>query len=158
MPLLALDLSKNTGWACYDSAGLLISGTLNLSPSTRWESYGTYALRLTSWLRFQVDNLNDGADPVIAFEQPIPRRGQKGQTPVPVLLAGSLVQECERMGLTYFSPTPSTLKKLATGKGNAPKHAVIEAARAKWPEQNVESDDQADALWCLEWLRLEVGE
>jgi Holliday junction resolvasome RuvABC endonuclease subunit len=42
------------------------------------------------------------------------------------------------------------LKKWATGKGNASKKAVFEAARVRWPDIRIQDDNQADALWILD--------
>lgn len=53
----------------------------------------------------------------------------------------------------------ATLKKHATGKGNAPKEAMMAAAAARWPEERIGSTDQADALWLLDYaLRTTAGE
>lgn len=41
---------------------------------------------------------------------------------------------------------PSALKLWATGKGNADKFLVGQAIGKRWPELDLESDDQADAL------------
>lgn len=42
---------------------------------------------------------------------------------------------------------PSTLKKYATGKGNAAKDAVLAAAVRRFPDVDVTGNDEADALW-----------
>lgn len=41
---------------------------------------------------------------------------------------------------------PATLKKYATGKGNAPKDAVLAAVVRRYPDVDVAGNDQADAL------------
>lgn len=43
--------------------------------------------------------------------------------------------------------TPATLKKYATGKGNAAKDAVLAAAVRRFPDVDVTGNDEADALW-----------
>ena len=50
-----------------------------------------------------------------------------------------------------------TVKKHATGKGNAKKPAMISAAQEKWPKQKVKDDNQADALWILDCGLKESG-
>lgn len=42
---------------------------------------------------------------------------------------------------------PTTLKKYATGRGNAPKDAVLAAAVRRFPDVDVTGNDEADALW-----------
>ena len=49
--------------------------------------------------------------------------------------------------------TPQELKRAATGKGGADKGAVLASARARWGEK-VRTEDEADALWALEFVRL----
>ena len=51
---------------------------------------------------------------------------------------------------------PSTLKKFATGKGNANKAMMIAAAIKKYPDQDVQDDNHADALHLLAWGREEL--
>ena len=44
--------------------------------------------------------------------------------------------------------TPAQLKKLATGKGNADKTAMVTSAmKAEWEAPSDAVDDQADAWW-----------
>lgn len=47
---------------------------------------------------------------------------------------------------------PTNVKKLATGKGNASKEEVLEAAFERWGVED--SSDIADACWVAESLRL----
>jgi Holliday junction resolvasome RuvABC endonuclease subunit len=56
---------------------------------------------------------------------------------------------CERRGIPYAGIPVGTVKKAATGKGNADKGAVLAAARARWPDQDIADHNQADALWVL---------
>lgn len=49
------------------------------------------------------------------------------------------------LNIPFIDVPPSTLKKFACGKGNAPKPDVVEAARAAGA--NPSSDDEADAFW-----------
>lgn len=49
-----------------------------------------------------------------------------------------------------------TLKLFATGSGRAKKHDMIAWAKMRWPDQNIQSHDQADALHILDWACVEV--
>lgn len=61
-------------------------------------------------------------------------------------LGGVIRYRLHRANLTYVDVPPSTLKKYATGKGNASKAEVISAA-VKRSGQSFASDDAADAWW-----------
>jgi Holliday junction resolvasome RuvABC endonuclease subunit len=50
------------------------------------------------------------------------------------------------LGCRYVVVAPKTLKKVATGNGNANKYAVIKAAERHFGYAG-DSDDEADALW-----------
>lgn len=64
-------------------------------------------------------------------------------------LGGVLRLTAQDSGAPLVEVPPATVKKLATGKGNAPKEAVLVAAvrRLQYPGA---SHDEADALWLLE--------
>jgi Holliday junction resolvasome RuvABC endonuclease subunit len=56
-----------------------------------------------------------------------------------------LEEECERAKIPYTSIPVATIKREATGKGNADKDAMVAAARARWPGFEPATDDEADA-------------
>jgi Holliday junction resolvasome RuvABC endonuclease subunit len=64
-------------------------------------------------------------------------------------LMAILTSWCEKHGIPYQGIPVGTIKKCATGKGNADKQAMIEAAKHAWPDQDIKDDNQADALWVL---------
>ncbi|AKF14936.1 RuvC-like resolvase [Mycobacterium phage OrangeOswald] len=49
-------------------------------------------------------------------------------------------------GIPVLVVTPSQRMKYATGKGNAQKDAVLAAAIKRWPDVEIDGNDQADAL------------
>ncbi len=53
---------------------------------------------------------------------------------------------CEANGVPYEGLPVATIKKHATGKGNAKKDAMMNAAALKWPHIVLEDDNHADAL------------
>ncbi len=152
-PILALDLATATGWALRDTRGVVTSGVMTFS-LRRGESSGMRLLRFRRWLREML-----GADLVrlVAYEQPIIHRKRRQlNASVAHNLEGVLLPELEGR-IDYVSPTPAEVKKHATGKGNAAKAQMIEAARERWGVE-VQDDNEADALCVLAWTLDEIGE
>jgi Holliday junction resolvasome RuvABC endonuclease subunit len=63
---------------------------------------------------------------------------------------------CLERGINYTAIPVATVKRVATGKGNADKDAMLAAARARWGN-HITNDNEADALWILEAARQEVA-
>jgi Holliday junction resolvasome RuvABC endonuclease subunit len=66
----------------------------------------------------------------------------------------TLTSWCEAQKIPYQGVPVGTIKKHATGKGNASKEEMIAAARAK--SFNPTDDNQADALALLDWAMTEM--
>ena len=62
------------------------------------------------------------------------------------MLAGIIRMALFDAGHAFLTVTPGTLKKYATGKGNAPKEAVVDAAQKRLRYQGY-NNNEADALW-----------
>lgn len=59
-----------------------------------------------------------------------------------------IVSSLHKSAVPVLEVSPSTLKKYATGKGNASKHEVIYATAKRFPDIEIGGDDnRADALW-----------
>jgi Holliday junction resolvasome RuvABC endonuclease subunit len=147
--ILALDLGTHTGWALLEG-GHVESG-VQLFDVKRGESPGMRYLRFNRWLEEMA-----GADPkphVIVFEQAHHRGG--AATEVAAGFSTRILEFCARHGIEHASVHTATLKKFATGKGNADKEAMLEAARRRF-KPDLEDDNEADALWILEWARREI--
>jgi len=120
----------------------------------RGESSGMRLLRFRRWLR---EVLGGGEVMLVAYEQPvIHRKRRQLNASVAHNLEGVLLPEIEGR-IDYVSPTPAEVKKHATGKGNASKAQMIEAARERWGV-DVRDDNEADALCVLAWALDEIGE
>lgn len=159
--ILGIDLGRAAGWAVlrqHDGA-LLDCGAWDLSIRVG-EGAGMPLLRLRRWVR-EVVAARDVL--VVGFEMPKGhgvsfRRGgvvvSKESTKAAHLwgmMAGAVLSELEDVGLNTYAPVaPTTLKKRATGKGNADKDSVIRATRATFPDQTWPddfNDNVADAVW-----------
>lgn len=137
---LALDLGTNTGWALRRD-GTTISGTASFKVG-RYEGGGMRYLRFQRWL----DELaRDGVDS-IWFEEVRRHAGTDAAHVYGGLLA-TLTAWCEHHGIPYSGVPVGTIKKHATGKGNANKDAMIAAAVARG--FTPVDDNEADALELL---------
>jgi Holliday junction resolvasome RuvABC endonuclease subunit len=88
---------------------------------------------------------------VIAYEEV---RQHKGTDAAHIYgaIVGAIQEFCEALQIPYVGAPVGTLKKLATGRGNAPKDLVLTAAQMAWPKLNIESHDAADACWIAQCL------
>ena len=146
--VLALDLGTTTGWAIRGFDGLITSGTVSFKPS-RYDGGGMRYLRFTNWLT-EIDRLS-GPIAAIYFEEVRRHVGTDAAHVFGGLLA-VLTSWGELRGIPYQGVPVGTIKKHATGKGNAPKQAMIDAARARGfsPPDDNEADAIAILLWALE--------
>ena len=149
MPVvLALDLGTTTGWALQTADGLITSGTVSFRPS-RYDGGGMRYLRFRNWL----DQLGRDAGPITAihFEEVRRHAGTDAAHVYGGLLA-TLTAWAETAGIAYQGVPVGTIKRHATGKGNADKAAMMAAARARGfsPTDDNEADAIAILLWALE--------
>ena len=143
--VLALDLGSTTGWALRSRDGIITSGTMTFRPS-RFEGGGMRYLRFRAWLD-EVSHLAHGIDRVI-FEEVRAHAGTDAAHIYGGFLA-NLTAWCEERELTYEGVPVGTIKRFATGKGNAGKDAVIAAIKARG--LHPADDNEADALAILLW-------
>ena len=146
--ILALDLGTTTGWAIRDFDGLITSGTVSFKPS-RYDGGGMRYLRFTNWLT-ELDRLS-GPIEAIYYEEVRRHAGTDAAHVFGGLLA-VLTSWGELRGVPYQGVPVGTIKKHASGKGNAPKQAMIDAARQRGfnPADDNEADAIAILLWALE--------
>jgi hypothetical protein len=146
--ILALDLGTTTGWAIRSFDGLITSGTASFK-SGRYDGGGMRYLRFTNWLT-EIDRLS-GPIETIYFEE-VRRHAGTDASHVYGGLMATLTAWAELRGIPYSGVPVGTIKRHATGKGNAPKQAMIDAARARGfsPADDNEADAIAILLWALE--------
>ena len=150
MKVLAIDPGTKCGWAHSDGP----SGVFDLS-IRRDESRDYRLIRLRSYLN-QIHDAN-GIE-MVAFEA----ARNAGPNMQGALVVASEFQSviktfCIDKGLNYRGRSPTEIKKHATGKGNAKKAAMVEAAEAKWPDKQIQDDNEADALLLLSLTLEEMG-
>ena len=146
--LLAIDLGSTTGWALRSADGLITSGTVSFKPN-RYDGGGMRYLRFQNWLT-EMDRLS-GPIATIWYEE-VRRHAGTDAAHVYGGLMATLTAWAEMRGVPYQGVAVGTIKKHATGKGNAPKQAMIEAARARGfsPADDNEADAIAILLWAIE--------
>lgn len=146
--ILALDLGTTTGWAIRAYDGLITSGTVSLRPG-RFDGGGMRYLRFTNWLT-EIDRLS-GPIAAIWFEE-VRRHAGTDASHIYGGLMATLTAWAELRGVPYEGVPVGTIKRHATGKGNADKAAMIAAARARGfsPADDNEADAIAILLWAIE--------
>ena len=143
--VLALDLGTHTGWAVRQCDGSIVSGTQHFTPS-RFEGGGMRFLRFKHWLT-ETKRASETIDAVF-FEEVRRHVGVDAAHAYGGFLA-HLTAWCEHHSIPYRGVPVATIKKHATGKGNADKDAVIAAMRNKGFSSA--DDNEADALALLDW-------
>ncbi len=143
--ILALDFGTSTGWAIRGHDGLITSGTVSLRAG-RFDGGGMRYLRFNNWLT-EIDRLS-GPIAAIWFEE-VRRHVGTDAAHVYGGLTATLTAWAELRGIPYQGVPVGTIKRHATGKGNADKDAMVAAARARG--FSPADDNEADAIAILHW-------
>ena len=143
--ILALDLGTTTGWALRGSDGNVTSGSESFRPQ-RFEGGGMRFLRFKRWLT-ELKAVADGID-ALHFEE-VRRHVSTDAAHAYGGFLATLTAWCEHHQIPYQGVPVGTIKKHATGKGNAGKDEVIAAIRARGHTPG--DDNEADALALLHW-------
>src|SRR6266542_3816024 len=121
LSILALDLGTTTGWALHSREGLITSGTENFKPQ-RFEGGGMRYLRFRRWLT-ELRQSADGLDAVF-FEEVRRHAGVDAAHAYGGFMA-QLTAWAEHQAIPYQGVPVGTIKKHATGKGNAGKAEMM---------------------------------
>jgi hypothetical protein len=155
MLILAIDPGTKCGWAVFSGGIPCASGTWNLTPN-RFEGAGMRGIKLRAALEQVLASFTprEGENPgpgfgLVDYEEV---RRHAGTTAAHCYggLVMMLQAWCEDWSVEYTAIPVGTMKKRATGKGGGKgsgKELVLEAARRQWPNIEIETEDQADALW-----------
>ncbi len=134
MNILSLDIATKTGWKTRTASGVW-DFTLKKS-----DSYGMRIVRFKAKVREMID-LEEIK--IVSYERVAGLH--KGAIIVASEMVGVLHDLCIEKGVEITAYSASEIKKFATGKGNANKAAMVQAAKEKYGYQGT-SDDEADAL------------
>ena len=141
MRILALDMATKTGWAVNKPE---LSGVENFAIK-RGESPGMRFLRFHAWLEEMFQKVKPN---LVVYEQAHHRGG--AATAIALGMIAILQKQCAERGVEYMTCHTGTLKKHATGKGNASKSEMMRAYKAKWGHEPMD-DNECDARWLLDW-------
>ncbi len=135
--IIALDLSSTR-------IGISVNGALSSHP---FHPKDSLVAKMVEW-RAMLPNLVRKAD-LVVYEECF-HRGPAGARAF-FSLAMLTHLACHDAGVPCDCVNVSTVKKFATGKGNAKKYEMIAAAEEAGA--NPQNDDEADAYWIGRWAR-----
>lgn len=150
MNILALDLGSSTGWALR-ADGVILSGCQEFK-NGRYEGGGMRFLRFKQWLT----ELRRGQEIHAVYFEEVRRHLGTDAAHVYGGLMAILTSWCEQNKVPYSGIPVGTIKKHATGKGNADKAAMIAAAE-QLMGRFTKDDNEADALCLLHLALKEEG-
>jgi crossover junction endodeoxyribonuclease RuvC len=149
--VVAIDPGQRCGWAVRYPSGSVENGVWLLKPD-RFSNMGS-AMML---LRSNLETLFDQAKPdIVGFEEVRRHRGVDAAHWYGAITS-RILEVCEVRQIPCRGIPVATVKKRATGKGNADKLAVFEAARVRFPNAKLIDDNDADALWIAECIAASV--
>lgn len=151
--MLGIDPGTACGWALLRDGKLIEAGAWDLG-ARRHEGGGMRFLRLRSLLA-EVGRMSIDA---VAYEE-IRRHMGVDAAHIYGGIIATLSSWCEERGTPYQGVPVGTVKKLATGKGNAEKVYMLAAALEKWPNlrESKVTHDVADACWIAETAAQRLG-
>lgn len=141
--ILCLDLGTKTGWAAISRSGGIISGVKEFN-TKRNEGGGMKFLKFRRWL----DSIKDGITEV--YWEEVRRHAGTQAAHCYGSFQGILMSWCEENRIPYESVPVGSIKKSATGKGNASKQEMILAIRSQGFD--VIDDNHADAIALLQYV------
>jgi len=141
MKILAIDPGTKCGWALRDGV-LTFSGTWNLKQS-RFDGGGMRYVRLRRCLD-EVGHVDQ-----VVYEE-VRRHMGTDAAHIYGGVVATITAWCEQQRIPYTAVPVGTIKKHATGKGNASKEMMIQAFAEKEKRDPVD-DNEADAYWILQY-------
>lgn len=139
MIILALDIATNCGYAYGSLDSEIVSGSWNFTPRHN-ESKG---MRLVNFKR-ELNQLREIGIGLLVFERV--SGFHKNSLVVMAEMHGVVKEWAETAGIPYRSYSSNEIKLYATGKGNASKDEMCNAAIYKFGVDCECDDNRADAL------------
>lgn len=156
MIVIGIDPGTRCGWAVRYSESRWDSGTWDLRPR-RFEGAGMRFLRARRQVREMLAGLAGQAQAMLAVEEVRRHLGVDAAHVFGGILA-VVQEECEVALVPYQGIPVGTVKRVATGKGNASKAEMIAAANARWGlSLGPKDENEADARWIAEAAAQALG-
>lgn len=140
--VLALDLALRCGYAHSGGFG----GTYAISSKAVDGSNGARYREFMDWLAV---TCRRQSTKLIVYESGSHKRGGAAAR-MAFGLAAVVDLYCHDRGVRLATLNTVTIKKHATGRGNARKGDMILAARKRFPSVKMVDDNHVDALWILD--------
>jgi Holliday junction resolvasome RuvABC endonuclease subunit len=154
--ILALDCATKTGWAAgarNPEGWKLVESGVQVFDVKRGESPGMRYLRFSRWLV----EVFDLARPDFAiYEKPIIVHKSSAAAEVAHGFATRLQEICAQRGVEHETIAATSLKKAITGRGNAEKPEMMQAAFERW-NKRPSDDNEGDALCLLTYAIKNYG-
>lgn len=149
--ILALDPATKTGWCLWsvDSGHIIESGVQDFT-KRRGETNGLLFLRFRKWLSDMMPDVG-----LLAYERAHFRGG--AATEIGVGLQTRIQEAAAEHGIEAAPVHTGTIKKWATGHGNASKEEMMARAVAYLGREPLD-DNEADAVIIAAWAADEYGE
>ena len=154
MNVIGLDVSlTSTGWACldYDSGDLVDCGTIATNPADNL----THRIATIYAAVRDIIGRHEGCD--VAIEEGVAHRSGTTTRVLAMAWAAAALAVVHASTIEPAEINIGTVKRTATGMGNADKKLVTAAAVARWG-QKCHQLDIADAAWVAECGRLRLIE
>lgn len=146
--ILALDLGTTMGWAMHQD-GKISSGSVSFKPSHLDSANSRYS-RFQRWLE---------GNHCATFDDVVYEAVRRHNGTIVAQTYGgfmaTLQMWCDAYGLPYEGIPVGTIKKFATGKGNATKLRMVSAMEERGHKPT--DDNEADALALLYWRLEQMG-
>ncbi len=149
MNILAIDLGSKTGVCFMRDSQVCRVETWNLEGDTDAALFCDLNDTLESAIVYE-------APEAVAYEEVASHKGTRAAHIYGGLRA-VLLMACVHHEVQCLSYSVGTIKKYATGKGNADKDAMLLAAERRWPGV-VTNNNEADALWIGALACKELGD
>lgn len=149
--ILGIDPGTKCGYTIRYADGRHESGVWDLSPR-RHEGGGMRYFRLRSYLMRVLEQVDPCA---LVYEEVVRHMGTDAAHIYGGIVA-VLTEQAEGSDIPYRGIPVATVKKFATGKGNADKTAMVAAARSRWPDDCLTDDNECDARFIAEAFAAEL--
>jgi len=141
MNILSIDLGTKTGWA-IENGCFIESGVVDL----KCDRFSGGGMRFLKFERFLDDLFNKYKIGTVYFESVRRHIGTDAAHSYGAFW-GTLTSWCEKKSIPYEGIPVQSIKKFATGKGNAKKESVIESIKSMG--YSPVDDNEADAIALL---------